>query len=91
MKQKNNQQILTYKEHIVEQGISVPLLHFKLLEEIEGIKHCFTTRGGGVSENELSSMNLSFTRGDKEENVNPSVVGEKCFDKVLEEVKRQEV
>lgn len=69
MKQKNNQQILEYKEHIVEQGISVPLLHFKLLEEIEGVKHCFTTRGGGVSENELSTMNLSFTRGDKEEAV----------------------
>ncbi len=69
MKQKNNQQILEYREHIVEQGISVPLLHFKLLEKIEGVKHCFTTRDGGVSENELSTMNFSFTRGDKTEAV----------------------
>ncbi len=29
----------------------------------------FTTRHGGVSEGYLSSMNMSFTRGDKEENV----------------------
>lgn len=69
MKLKNNQQILEYREHTVEQGISVPLLHFRLLEEIEGIKHCFTTRGGGVSENEFSTMNFTTIRGDKEEAV----------------------
>ena len=69
MKLKNNQQILEYREHAVESGISVPLLHFKLLEEIEGIRHCFTTRGGGVSENEFSTMNFTTTRGDKEEAV----------------------
>ena len=66
MKQKNNQQILEYREHEVEQGITVPLLHFKLLEEVEGITHCFTTRGGGVSTGDCASMNLSFTRGDDE-------------------------
>lgn len=32
-------------------------------------KHCFTTRAGGVSENEFSSMNLRFNCDDKRENV----------------------
>lgn len=31
--------------------------------------HGFSSRIGGVSENELSTMNLSFTRGDREERV----------------------
>ena len=40
-----------------------------LLEEA-GVKHCFTTRLGGVSEEEhLASMKIGNTRGDKEENV----------------------
>lgn len=69
MLQKNKQEIFEYRKHEVEQGITVPLLHFKLLEEVEGIEHCFTTRGGGVSENEFATMNFSFVRGDKEEAV----------------------
>ena len=31
--------------------------------------HGFSTRLGGVSEGEWSSMNISFTRGDEEEKV----------------------
>ena len=42
-------------EYLVAEGICVP--------------HCFTTRLGGVSEGYLSSLNLGFHRGDKEENV----------------------
>ncbi|MBO5522787.1 MAG: laccase domain-containing protein, partial [Roseburia sp.] len=33
------------------------------------VEHCFTTRLGGVSEGMFSSMNLSFSRGDKKEAV----------------------
>lgn len=33
------------------------------------VKHCFTTRLGGVSRNEFSSMNLRFNCGDARENV----------------------
>lgn len=33
------------------------------------IRHCFTTRHGGVSEGYLSSLNLGWERGDREENV----------------------
>ena len=36
----------------------------------EKIKTAFTTRHGGVSKGYLSSMNMSFTRGDDEANVN---------------------
>ena len=69
MKQKNNQEILELFEHKLPNGACVPLLHFKLLEELPMIKHCFTTRGGGVSKGDCASMNLSFTRGDDEEAV----------------------
>lgn len=48
-----------------KQGI--PYLTFQGLEETGVVKHLFSTRLGGVSEGEFSSMNLSFTRGDKEE------------------------
>ena len=33
------------------------------------LKHCFTTKFGGVSEGYLKSLNLGFNRGDKEDNV----------------------
>ncbi|WP_310601652.1 peptidoglycan editing factor PgeF [Anaerosporobacter sp.] len=42
---------------------------FPVLEEQSYIKHGFSTRLGGVSKEHLSSMNLSFSRGDEEENV----------------------
>ncbi len=66
MQYKNNQQILKDKEYEVEQGVTVPLLHFRKLEEPEGFIHAFTTRAGGVSTGDCASMNLSFTRGDEE-------------------------
>lgn len=37
--------------------------------ENESLVHAFTTRAGGVSEGELSSLNLGFNRGDREDNV----------------------
>ena len=42
------------------------------------VKHCFTTRHGGVSEGYLSSLNLGIHRGDKPENVrkNYEILGE---------------
>jgi YfiH family protein len=42
------------------------LLKDESLSKIDFIKHCFTTRGGGVSEGIYKSLNLSFTRGDDE-------------------------
>lgn len=50
-------------------GRELPLLKFHMLEEIECVEHCFSTRAGGVSEGEFSSLNFSYTRGDKKEAV----------------------
>lgn len=44
-------------------------LTFPELERYSFIKHAFSTRLGGVSKNEFSSMNLSFNRGDPDNNV----------------------
>ena len=33
------------------------------------VEHCFTTRAGGVSTGDTATLNLSYSRGDKKENV----------------------
>ncbi len=47
----------------------VPFLIYNKLSELPFIRHAFSTRLGGVSEGEFFSMNLSFGRGDSDENV----------------------
>ena len=47
----------------------VPFLSFPLLEETGIVTQGFSTRLGGGSEGDYSSMNVSFTRGDREEAV----------------------
>lgn len=42
-----------------------PYLSYPLLEQSGIVKHCFTTRMGGVSAGIFESLNLSFTRGDE--------------------------
>lgn len=44
-------------------------LTFPLLEETGVVSHLFSTRMGGVSTGEFTSLNLSFTRGDAEASV----------------------
>ena len=46
-----------------------PMLVFPALEQTGLVSHGFTTRLGGVSRDHLASLNLSFSRGDREENV----------------------
>lgn len=50
---------------------SVPYLTYNSLSEIKFINHAFSTRLGGVSTGEFSSMNMAFNRGD-----NPNFVTE---------------
>ena len=50
-------------------GESVPYYSVPQLEAIAGVKHMIATRDGGVSEGSFRSMNLSFSRGDREEAV----------------------
>ncbi len=61
---KNQEQILDEK-----QSGEVLYLTYPLLDTTGIVKHGFSTRIGGVSVGHLGSMNLSFTRGDKEEAV----------------------
>lgn len=44
-------------------------LTFSALEALPFLRHAFSTRFGGVSRNEFSSLNLAFGRGDPDENV----------------------
>lgn len=61
---------MNYKnqEKILEEKVSngVRYLIYPLLEKTGLVKHGFSTRIGGISEGCLGSMNLSFSRGDKE-------------------------
>ena len=66
MIQKNDKQILIERVYEIGEEIEVPLLHFSLFEDLTGFVHAFTTRKGGVSMGDCSSMNLSFSRGDEE-------------------------
>ena len=54
---------------ILDISTKVPFIHFPSLSKYDFIKHGFSTRLGGVSSNHLSTMNLSFDRGDSAENV----------------------
>lgn len=47
----------------------VTYLSFPSLEETGIVRQLFSTRAGGVSEGIFSTMNFSFTRGDKKEHV----------------------
>lgn len=53
----------------VHQYKQIEYLTFPLLDEVEMVRHLFSTRAGGVSEGIYSSMNLSYSRGDKAEAV----------------------
>ena len=65
--------ILWHQENMphmnVRKNKGVTYLTWPEFEKIPGFVHGFSTRLGGVSEGIYSSMNLSFTRGDKEETV----------------------
>ena len=69
MKTKDRQTVLREKTYTLNNAAELPLLEFALLEGQTWIRHAFTTRRGGVSRGEFSSLNLSFTRGDREEDV----------------------
>lgn len=63
-KYKNEEEVFVVRE---EKGVT--FLQFQGLNQCEIIEHGFSTRIGGVSEGIFSSMNLSYTRGDKEDAV----------------------
>lgn len=68
-KLKNKDKVMTLCEKA-----GVPFLQFNALNECGIVSHGFSTRMGGVSEGIYASMNLSYTRGDKEEAVTENFV-----------------
>lgn len=72
-KKKNRDDVLVLREHDILDShgemVKLPLLHYPILENLDNVKHCFTTRLGGVSEGVCASLNLSFSRGDDPEAV----------------------
>lgn len=84
---------LRYKNdsHIFdERGLDgTPYLQFPLLERTGIVDHGFSTRLGGVSRGDFTSLNLSFDRGDDPEAVRENFrrigasIGVKCEDMVL--------
>lgn len=54
---------------VLSDGSELEYLTFPSLEQTGLVRHLITTRFGGVSQGDYAAMNLSFTRGDLEENV----------------------
>ena len=67
-KKKDDREVLQLECFPLEKG-ELPVLHYPLLDACGMVKHCFTTRGGGASKGMFESLNLSFTRGDDEADV----------------------
>lgn len=70
-KSKNGVIAVNFKSDVMRLNRSseTPYLTYKLFDNISFINHAFSTRLGGVSGGEFESMNLSFGRGDSDENV----------------------
>lgn len=60
---------LNGREAMELRGSEVPFFCFRELLQNKEVRHGCATRFGGVSEGYFSTLNLDFTRGDKEENV----------------------
>ena len=57
------------RQFFTKNGESLHFFIYPSIEQLGIVKHAFTTRLGGVSEGIFSSLNLSFSRGDKREAV----------------------
>ena len=61
---KNRTKTFIQKEHVLQNEDKLEYLAFPSLEEISWVEQVFSTRMGGVSKDEFSTMNFSFVRGD---------------------------
>lgn len=62
-------EVIRQNNVLIESGEELEYLTYPPLEETGLVRHLITTRLGGVSKGEFSSMSLSFTRGDLKEDV----------------------
>jgi purine-nucleoside/S-methyl-5'-thioadenosine phosphorylase / adenosine deaminase len=53
--------------------VSVELFQFSNLSEVTGVVHGISTRGGGVSQGRCESLNVSYSVGDTEDNVDENL------------------
>ena len=62
---------MIFYSHSMELNIKngVSFLRFPSINKLGFVNHAFSTKLGGISSGEFSSMNLSFNRGDSYENV----------------------
>lgn len=58
---------MSYIDEVMKED--VPVITYDKLTETGMVEHGFSTRKGGVSEGEFSTMNLSLTRGDNRDKV----------------------
>lgn len=56
-------------DYIPVDGSKIPVVRYKIYDAYPEVMNGFSTRFGGVSTKHLYSLNLSFSRGDKSENV----------------------
>lgn len=61
--------IIINKEFYINRNRDLAFLTIPALEETGLVKHCFTTRQGGVSEGIYNNLNTSLRKDDKRENV----------------------
>lgn len=57
------------KTMTIHNADSMPYLTYNSLSEIDFINHAFSTKLGGVSTGEFTSMNFAFNRGDNPDSV----------------------
>lgn len=58
-----------YPTEYVDWDAEIPVIQYSALKYTGCVRHGFSTRLGGVSQGGYSSMNLSYTRGDKKQNI----------------------
>lgn len=62
-------EVIKQNSVLTASGDELEYLTFPSLEQTGFVRHLITTRVGGVSQGDYAAMNLSFTRGDREEAV----------------------
>lgn len=67
LKRKSNKVICKENHFTINNNTDLLYFTFEGLEKTGIVKHCFSTRLGGVSKAHLGTMNLSYTRGDEKE------------------------
>ena len=69
MKYKTTEKIYSETDFMLSDNECMPLLSFDAWKDFSDIRHCFTTRGGGVSTGIYASLNFRRDADDSEDNI----------------------